>query len=204
MASYMVVNPRRRRRRAKARRTSASAVRTRRRRSGRSNPGLYMLNARRRRRRSPGYRRNPRAFKLLGIDLGAGALVATGFIGNGILSGLASSMIPVPMLQEGPGRLLVKAGLSIPAAWLSRFVVGPAGMQLVAAGAIAGVLVDAYKMAQAQFPVLPGLGEYNELVEGYVDTPGVQGLAGASDDYNGAVGALPGMERQVYVAPWQQ
>lgn len=182
MEGYAVLgNPRGRRKHRKARR-KGSRRRTR----------ARVHNPRRRHRRRQ-YFHNPRAMRFFGVDVGAAAMVAAGAVGTGVVSGLIANVVPVEQLKSGPGRIALKAGTVA----LIGFGVGKVLKQrrmgeLLALGGAVSVLLDVYKMLQAQVPMLPSVGEYNEVLEDYV--PEVSGI--------GDVAAIPSPMSQAIGRPW--
>lgn len=163
-AEFMVINPRRRRR-SKAK---ASPRKRRRRARAHHNP------TRRRRRRARVHHnrrrrvhRNPRGMNLAGIDFGAAAITAGGFVGSDLGAGFLAKMLPANW-QTGAPRLALKAAVGVGAPLLLRKVIGPRISNLLAAGAAVSVLVDAYHMWIA--PNVPGLSDYT--LNGYEPAPG--------------------------------
>ena len=158
----MLINPRRRhRRRKKARATTRRKRSHRRRYQAKRNPA----NPRRRRRRSHARRRrNPRGvaapFKLAGIDIGAMALGAAGFVGSEIGAGYLAKMLPADWATQPLGKLAVKAAVGFGVPMLAKqFTLGPAAAWnkvMVGSGiAIAADLITTYLL-----PMLPGIGDY--------------------------------------------
>jgi len=167
---FMVVNPRHRRRRA---RRARGRVRTKRRRklAMRRNP-----NPRRRRRRSyarrhlrrRSYARNPRGFNLGGIDVGAAALTAGGFVGSTIAANFISRSLPAEW-SAGPNAPLVRIGLKaavgVGLPLIARRFIGARVSNLLAAGAAVSVLVDLWATYAA--PAL-GMSDYETgTIQGY-------------------------------------
>lgn len=173
---FMVINPRRKRRSkakpARKRRRRARALHNpthrRRRRSTRARV------ARRGRRR---VHRNPRGLNLAGIDFGAAAMTAGGFIGADIGAGFIAKMLPANW-QTGAPRLALKAAVGIGVPLVARRFIGARVSNLLAAGAAVSVLVDVYKLWIA--PNIPGLSDYE--LTGYEPAP--PGVA-LGDDYSG-------------------
>lgn len=161
---YEVLNPRRRRRSRKARARKHGAKRRHR------SATITIRNPRRRHRRSHRMH-NPRAMRFFGIDVGEGLLIGAGAIGTGVVTNLAAGFIPVPQLTTGPGRMLLKAAVPVTLGLIGR---RNRMLQLLAMGGVVSIVIDAYKMVQAQVPALPGVGDYSEVLQDYV--PEVSGI----------------------------
>jgi len=180
---FMVINPRHRRRsrgaggRFKAGR--AKNPRKRRRRLAARNP----VNPRRRRRRSRRHylARNPRVSRgmnLAGIDVGAAAITAGGFIGAGVGAKFLVTMLP-PDWQSGPNAPLARIGLKavvgVGVPILARRFIGARMSNLLAAGGAVAVLIDAWQTWLA--PAM-GLGEYEAgMLQDYETGGAIEGLS---------------------------
>lgn len=190
---FVMLNPRRRRRRrtTRARSHARKPVRRRRRRTVRARVHHNPTRRLRRRRRASAHRRtrrrvhrNPR-FNMAGIDIGSAVFVGAGLVGSDIAAGYVLKMLPGNW-QSAPARLAVKAAIGIGTPLLLRRFIGTKNSNLLALGAFAGVVVDAYHLWVA--PMI-GLSGYETGMTGY--EPGIgageggdAGFAGGENMYS--------------------
>lgn len=95
-------------------------------------------------------------FNLFGLDLMSGLVGGAGAVGSGLATNYAAKMLPWPAVQTGPGRLALRAGVTIAASLLAKKALPSKYANPLIGGAVVGLGIDV--LQQFVLPNVPGLG----------------------------------------------
>lgn len=105
-------------------------------------------------------------FNLFGLDLVGGLVGGAGAVGSGMATNWAASMVPVEQLKSGPGKLALRAALTIAAAMLAKKALPPRISNPLIGGAVVGLGIDVLQtFVLPNVPGMPALSGYEPIEE---------------------------------------
>mgnify|MGYP006277122475 CR=1 FL=1 len=130
-----------------------------------------------------------------GLNLGSAVTGAVGVVAAEGLTSFAQRFVPVSQVQSGPGRIVLKIGVSAVTLMLVKRFAGRALAAQLATGMGISAALDTYKLVAASVPGMPGLSGLDEIV------PTISGI-GANDMDDETVGGLGALAEPAFSTAW--
>lgn len=102
-------------------------------------------------------------FNFLGLDLMSGVVGGVGAIGTGLLTNVVAGYVPVDQLKTGPGKLVLRAGVTAVASFAAKKALPSKFSNPLIAGALVGLGIEALQQLVMPHLPVPAMSGYESL-----------------------------------------